>query len=50
MSEQDWKVIEAQAKTDFERIADDQDAVAFIVKYVAKDLQPDYLKIYRSDR
>jgi len=50
MSTQDWKAIEAQAKADYEQIADDQDAVAFIVKYFSKEMQPDYLKIYRSDR
>jgi hypothetical protein len=49
MSE-DWKAIEEQAKRDFEAISDDQDAVAYIVKYFAKDLHGRYLSIYRSDR
>src|SRR6266700_1952306 len=46
----DWRAIEQQAQADFEQITDDQDAVAYIVKYFSKELQPDYLKIYRSDR
>jgi len=46
----DWKALEAQAKADYAQIADDSDAVAFIVKYIARDLQADYLKIYRCDR
>lgn len=50
MTEKDWKEIEKEAERDFEQITDDQDAVAFIVKYFARDLQSDYLKIYRSDR
>ncbi len=45
----DWRAIEAQAKADLEAIQTNQDAITFIQKYFAKDLQPDYLKIYRSD-
>src|SRR6266487_6938340 len=46
----DWRAIEQQAQTDYQQIADDQDAVRYIVKYFAKDQQADYLKIYHSDR
>ena len=46
----DWRAIEAQAKADLENIQTDKDAIAFIEKYLSKELQPDYLKIYRSDR
>ncbi len=46
MTEKDWKELEEE----LEQITDDQDAVAFICNYFAKDLQADYLKIYRSDR
>ncbi len=46
----DWKALQEQAQRDFEAIVDDQDAVAYIVKYFSRDLQGDYLRIYRSDR
>ena len=46
----DWKAIEAQAKIDLEAIQTDQDAYAFINKYLSKELRPDYLRVYRSDR
>ncbi len=46
----DWKAIEAQAKTDLEAIQTDKDAYAFIDKYLSKELRPNLLKIYRSDR
>ncbi len=50
MNDLDWKAIEAEAQKDLEAIQTDQDAIAFIQKYFVKDLQPNYLKIYRSDR
>ena len=46
----EWKAIEAQASADLEAIQTDQDAYAFIEKYLSKEMRPDYLKIYRSDR
>src|SRR5260221_434921 len=46
----EWKAIEAQASADLEAIQTDQDAYAFIEKYLSKELRPDYLRIYRSDR
>src|SRR6266567_9314032 len=46
----DWHAIEQQAQADYQQIADDSDAVRYICTYFAKDLQADYLKIYRSDR
>ncbi len=46
----DWKAIEAQSKADLDRIQTDQDAYAFIKKYLAHDLQGRYVQIYRSDR
>ncbi len=47
---QSWRDIEAQAKVDLEAIATDQDAYAFIGKYLSRDLRGRYLAIYRSDR
>jgi len=47
---QDWKAIEAQAKTDLENIQTDQDAYTFIDKYLLKELRHNYREIYRSDR
>jgi len=46
----DWRAIEQQAQTDYQQIADDSDAVRYICTYFSKELQADYLKIYRSDR
>ncbi len=46
----DWRAIEAQTSADLEVVQTDQDAYAFIEKYLSKELRPDYLKIYRSDR
>jgi hypothetical protein len=46
----EWKAVEAQASADLEAIQTDQDAYAFIEKYLSKELRPDYLRIYRSDR
>lgn len=46
----DWQAIEAQAKIDLEAIQTDQDAYAFIEKYLSKELRHQYIKIYRSDR
>ncbi len=49
MSE-DWKAIEAQAATDLEAVQTNQQAYAFIEKYLSKDLRGRYMAIYRSDR
>src|SRR5947209_11461782 len=46
----DWKAIEAQAQADLEAIQTDQDAYAFIDKYMSKELRPQLRQIYRSDR
>ena len=50
MSTQDWREVEAQAKQDLEAIQTDQDAIAFIEKYLSRELRHQYLTIYRSDR
>lgn len=50
MNEQEWQDIEAEVKQDLARIETDQDAYDFMDKYFSKDLQADYIKIYRSDR
>jgi hypothetical protein len=50
VSTDDWRAIEAQAKADLEAIATDQDAIAFIETYFARDLRLRYLELYRSDR
>ena len=49
MSE-DWKAIEAQAAADLEVVQPDQQAYAFIEKYLSRDLRGRYMAIYRSDR
>ncbi len=46
----DWRDIEAQTKNDLEAIQTDQDAIAFIEKYLSHELRHQYLTIYRSDR
>lgn len=47
---QDWKDIEAQAQTDLDAIQTDQDAYAFMDKYLSKELRWRYREMYRSDR
>ncbi len=42
--------VEAQAAADLEAVQTDQQAYAFIEKYLSKDLRGRYLAIYRSDR
>jgi len=45
-----WKAREAQAQEDLQRILTDADAIAFLEKYLSKELCPNLLKMYRSDR
>jgi hypothetical protein len=46
----EWREIEAQAQADLETIETDEQAIAFIDKYLSHERRMDYLRIYHSDR